>query len=105
MTACETAGFMKALVEALGDRILGFTMIGSDAGEVVACVQTAMLGGLPYTLLRDAEQTFARAYGATPGMAVLVRPDGYVGLLASAPDAEAIRSYVQRVLGPQTAAA
>ncbi len=53
-TTGETAGFMKALVEAAGDRILGFTMLGADAGEVVAAVQTAMLGGLPYTVLRDA---------------------------------------------------
>ena len=53
-TTGETAGFMKALVEASGDRILGFTMIGTEAGEVVAAVQTAMLGGLPYTVLRDA---------------------------------------------------
>src|SRR5436305_11261473 len=53
-TTGETAGFMKVLVEASGDRILGFTMIGTEAGEVVAAVQTAMLGGLPYTVLRDA---------------------------------------------------
>jgi pyruvate/2-oxoglutarate dehydrogenase complex dihydrolipoamide dehydrogenase (E3) component len=50
----ETQGFMKALVSAEDDRILGFTMIGSDAGEVMAAVQTAMLAGLPYTKLRDA---------------------------------------------------
>ena len=31
-----------------------FTMLGADAGEVLAVVQTAMLGGLPYTTLRDA---------------------------------------------------
>jgi pyruvate/2-oxoglutarate dehydrogenase complex dihydrolipoamide dehydrogenase (E3) component len=53
-TIGETRGFMKALVEGRGDRILGFTMIGPEAGEVMAAVQTAMLGGLPYTLLRDA---------------------------------------------------
>jgi pyruvate/2-oxoglutarate dehydrogenase complex dihydrolipoamide dehydrogenase (E3) component len=53
-TIGETAGFMKALVEARGDRILGFAMIGPDAGEVMAAVQTAMLGGLPYTVLREA---------------------------------------------------
>ncbi len=40
----ETQGFMKILVSASDDRILGFTMIGSDAGEVLAAVQTAMLG-------------------------------------------------------------
>jgi pyruvate/2-oxoglutarate dehydrogenase complex dihydrolipoamide dehydrogenase (E3) component len=43
---------MKVLVKASGDRILGFTMIGSEAGEVIAVVQ--MLGGLPYTIFRDA---------------------------------------------------
>jgi len=31
-----------------------FTMIGPEAGEVMAVVQTAMLAGLPYTGLRDA---------------------------------------------------
>ena len=29
-------------------------MVGADAGEVMAVVQTAMLAGLPYTGLRDA---------------------------------------------------
>jgi pyruvate/2-oxoglutarate dehydrogenase complex dihydrolipoamide dehydrogenase (E3) component len=53
-TLSETRGFMKALVEANGDRILGFTMLGVGAGEVVAVVQIAMLAGLPYTALRDA---------------------------------------------------
>jgi pyruvate/2-oxoglutarate dehydrogenase complex dihydrolipoamide dehydrogenase (E3) component len=33
---------------------LGFTMIGPEAGEVIASVQMAMLAGLPYTALRDA---------------------------------------------------
>jgi pyruvate/2-oxoglutarate dehydrogenase complex dihydrolipoamide dehydrogenase (E3) component len=50
----ETRGFMKALVDARSDRILGFTMLGAGAGEVIAAVQTAMLAGLPYTALRDA---------------------------------------------------
>jgi pyruvate/2-oxoglutarate dehydrogenase complex dihydrolipoamide dehydrogenase (E3) component len=50
----ETLGFMKVLVGGNDDRILGFTMIGADAGEVVATIQTAMLGGLPYPKLRDA---------------------------------------------------
>jgi pyruvate/2-oxoglutarate dehydrogenase complex dihydrolipoamide dehydrogenase (E3) component len=53
-TIGETAGFMKVLVEAAGDCILGFAMLGPEAGEVMAAVQTAMLGGLPYTLFRDA---------------------------------------------------
>jgi pyruvate/2-oxoglutarate dehydrogenase complex dihydrolipoamide dehydrogenase (E3) component len=50
----ETEGFLKAVVGAEDDRILGFTMIGSEAGEVMAVIQTAMLAELPYTRLRDA---------------------------------------------------
>ncbi|HYD15411.1 MAG TPA: FAD-dependent oxidoreductase [Hyphomicrobium sp.] len=49
----ETQGFLKALVGS-DDRIVGFAMIGSEAGEVMAAVQAAMLGGLPYQKLRDA---------------------------------------------------
>jgi pyruvate/2-oxoglutarate dehydrogenase complex dihydrolipoamide dehydrogenase (E3) component len=53
-TLSETRGFMKALVEAEGDRILGLSVFGVEAGEIIAPVQVAMLGGLPYTSLRDA---------------------------------------------------
>jgi pyruvate/2-oxoglutarate dehydrogenase complex dihydrolipoamide dehydrogenase (E3) component len=53
-TTSETRGFLKALVGAHDDRILGFTMIGADAGEVMTIVQTAMLAGMPFTALRDA---------------------------------------------------
>ena len=53
-TTGETQGFMKVLVGGSDDRILGFTMIGAEAGEVMATVQTAMLADLPYSRLRDA---------------------------------------------------
>ena len=53
-TTDETQGFMKVLVGPNDDRILGFTMIGAEAGEVTTVVQTAMLAGLPYPKLRDA---------------------------------------------------
>jgi pyruvate/2-oxoglutarate dehydrogenase complex dihydrolipoamide dehydrogenase (E3) component len=53
-TTDETQGFMKVLVGASDDRILGFTMIGAEAGEVMTVVQTAMLADLPYPRLRDA---------------------------------------------------
>ena len=53
-TTDETQGFMKVLVGGSDDRILGFTMIGAEAGEVMAAVQTAMLADLPYPRLRDA---------------------------------------------------
>lgn len=54
VTLGETRGFVKVLVEAQSDRILGFTALGAEASEMMAAVQTAMLGGLPYTVLRDA---------------------------------------------------
>jgi pyruvate/2-oxoglutarate dehydrogenase complex dihydrolipoamide dehydrogenase (E3) component len=50
----EMQGLMKILVGANDDRIVGFTMIGSEAGEVMAVVQTAIMAGLPFTRLRDA---------------------------------------------------
>ena len=52
-TTDETQGFMKALIGD-DDRILGFAMIGAEAGEVIAAVQMAMLGKLPYPVARDA---------------------------------------------------
>lgn len=53
-TLGETRSFMKVLLDTGSDRIFGFTMLGPEAGEVIAVVQTAMLAGLPYTGLRDA---------------------------------------------------
>lgn len=50
----EDEGFMKVIVGKDDDRILGFAMIGSEAGEVMAVIQTAMLGAVPYPKLRDA---------------------------------------------------
>ena len=73
-TVSETRGFFKALVEADGDRILGFTAFSPEAGEVMAVVQVAMLAGLPYTALRDAVLTH-------PTMA-----EGLVGLFSAVPN-------------------
>jgi pyruvate/2-oxoglutarate dehydrogenase complex dihydrolipoamide dehydrogenase (E3) component len=53
-TTDETCGFMKVLIAAERDDILGFTMLGAGASEVMAVVQTAMLGGVPFTTLREA---------------------------------------------------
>jgi len=63
----ETDGFMKVLISSSDDRIVGFTMLGSEAGEVMTAVQTAMLAQLPYQALRDAviaHLTFAEGLGA-----------------------------------------
>jgi pyruvate/2-oxoglutarate dehydrogenase complex dihydrolipoamide dehydrogenase (E3) component len=56
-TLSETRGFMKALIAKESDQILGFTMFGVEAGEVIAVAQTAMLGEMPYTVMRDAIYT------------------------------------------------
>ena len=53
-TLSETRGFVKALMDTGSDRILGFSIFGVEAGEVLAAVQVAMLAGLPYMALRDA---------------------------------------------------
>jgi pyruvate/2-oxoglutarate dehydrogenase complex dihydrolipoamide dehydrogenase (E3) component len=53
-TLSETRGFLKALIETDGDRILGFTGFGVGAGEILSSVQIAMVAGLPFTALRDA---------------------------------------------------
>ena len=74
----ETRGFVKMLVDAESDRILGFTAFGAEASEMMAAVQTAMLGGLPYTVLRDAIFTHPTA------------AEGLVLLLANVP-AQAMR--------------
>jgi pyruvate/2-oxoglutarate dehydrogenase complex dihydrolipoamide dehydrogenase (E3) component len=73
-TLSETRGFYKALIEADGERILGFTAFGPEAGEVMAVVQVAMLSGTPYTTLQDAVLTH-------PTMA-----EGLAGLFGSVPN-------------------
>ena len=52
-TLSETRGFLKALVETKGDRILGFTAFGVGAGEIMTSAQIAMSAGIAYTTLRD----------------------------------------------------
>ncbi len=68
---------MKVLVSAKDDRILGFTMIGSEAGEVMTIVQTAMLADLPYSRLREAAITHLTVaeglgplFGSVPARAI-----------------------------------
>jgi pyruvate/2-oxoglutarate dehydrogenase complex dihydrolipoamide dehydrogenase (E3) component len=73
-TLSETRGFVKALIGD-DDRILGFTAFGVEASEMLAAVQTAMLGHLPYTALRDA--IFAHPTSA----------EGLIGLFSNHPTA------------------
>jgi pyruvate/2-oxoglutarate dehydrogenase complex dihydrolipoamide dehydrogenase (E3) component len=73
MTISETRGFIKVLIEKESDRILGFTMFGAGAGDVMPTVQMMMLAGLPYTALRD-------AIIAHPTM-----PEGLIPLLLAVP--------------------
>lgn len=69
----ETRGFLKCLVARDSDRILGFAAFGVGAGEIMGCVQIAMLGNLPFTALRE-------AILAHPTI-----PEGLVSLFSSAP--------------------
>ena len=50
----ETRGFMKAVVDAATGEILGAAVLGLEGGEVMTMLQLAMMGKLPYTVLRDA---------------------------------------------------
>jgi pyruvate/2-oxoglutarate dehydrogenase complex dihydrolipoamide dehydrogenase (E3) component len=50
----ETRGFMKAVIDAETNRILGCAVLGIEGGEIMAMIQIAMMGDLPYTALRDA---------------------------------------------------
>ncbi|PLS87740.1 MAG: mercuric reductase [Actinobacteria bacterium] len=50
----EARGFMKALVDAETDQILGCAVLGIEGGEIMAMMQIAMMGKVPYTALRDA---------------------------------------------------
>jgi len=50
----ETRGLMKAVIDAETDQILGCAVLGIEGGEIMAMIQIAMMGDLPYTTLRDA---------------------------------------------------
>ncbi len=50
----ETRGFMKAIVDTDTKQILGASILGIQAGEIMTILQVAMMGELPYTTLRDA---------------------------------------------------
>ncbi|HEX9132703.1 MAG TPA: mercuric reductase [Ktedonobacteraceae bacterium] len=50
----EPRGFMKAVVDAESGQILGAAVLGIEGGEIMAMLQLAMMGKLPYTVLRDA---------------------------------------------------
>ncbi|MDR3698554.1 MAG: mercuric reductase [Candidatus Sulfopaludibacter sp.] len=49
----ETRGFMKALVDAGTEQILGAAVLGVEGGEIMSMLQLAMMGKLPYPRLRD----------------------------------------------------
>jgi hypothetical protein len=67
-----------------GDRILGFTALAIDGGEIMAAIQIAMIAGLPYTALRDA---------------VLTHPtlvEGLIPLFSSIPESHGIAEVITR---------
>jgi pyruvate/2-oxoglutarate dehydrogenase complex dihydrolipoamide dehydrogenase (E3) component len=61
----EARGFLKAIVDAQSQHILGFAALALEGGELMAAAQMAMLGELPYSALRDgifAHPTLAEAF-------------------------------------------
>jgi pyruvate/2-oxoglutarate dehydrogenase complex dihydrolipoamide dehydrogenase (E3) component len=80
-TLSETRGFLKALI-GLDDRILGFTAFGVEASEPMVVVQTAMLAGIPYTVLGNTIWTHPTA------------AEGLLGLFANPPSPPAPESTV-----------
>jgi len=50
----ETRGFMKAIIDADTNQILGAAVLGVEGGELMSMFEIAMLGKLPYTVLKDA---------------------------------------------------
>jgi len=50
----ETRGFMKAVVDAKTQQILGCTVLGVEGGEIMSMLQIAMMGKLPYTAIKEA---------------------------------------------------
>ncbi len=49
----ESRGMMKAVVDAGTGEILGCAVLGIEGGEIMAMIQIAIMGKLPYTALRD----------------------------------------------------
>jgi pyruvate/2-oxoglutarate dehydrogenase complex dihydrolipoamide dehydrogenase (E3) component len=49
----ESRGFMKAIVDADTDQILGATVLGIEGGEIMSMLQLAMMGKIRFTTLRD----------------------------------------------------
>jgi pyruvate/2-oxoglutarate dehydrogenase complex dihydrolipoamide dehydrogenase (E3) component len=68
-TLSEPRGMIKMLIDKTSDRILSFIAFGAEASELMAVVQTAMLGELPFTMLRDALFTHPTA---AEGLTVLL---------------------------------
>lgn len=50
----ETRGFMKAVVDVETQEILGCAVLGVEGGELMAVLQTAMMGKLPYPVIKEA---------------------------------------------------
>ena len=50
----ESRGFMKVIVDADSSQMLGAAVLGIEGGEIMSQIQLAMMGRLPYTVLKDA---------------------------------------------------
>jgi dihydrolipoamide dehydrogenase len=60
----ESRGMMKAIIDADTDQILGCAILGTEGGEIMSMIQIAMIGKMPYTMLKEgnfAHPTFAES--------------------------------------------
>jgi pyruvate/2-oxoglutarate dehydrogenase complex dihydrolipoamide dehydrogenase (E3) component len=70
----ETAGFMKVIVDAVTDRILGASIVGAEAGELVQILGVLMMANAPYTLLKGAVYIHPTLAEGLYGLMEAVRP-------------------------------
>jgi pyruvate/2-oxoglutarate dehydrogenase complex dihydrolipoamide dehydrogenase (E3) component len=64
LETAESRGFMKIVVDAETELMLGAAILGIEGGETASAIQLAMMGGLKFTALRDgifAHPTLAEA--------------------------------------------
>ena len=50
----ESRGVVKVVIDAGTNEILGAAVLGIEGGEIMAMLEIAVIGRLPYTALRDA---------------------------------------------------
>ena len=72
----ETQGFMKVLVDAETERILGAAILGVGGDEIVHCILDVMYADAPYTVIRRAVHIHPTVAELIPTMLADLKPLG-----------------------------